>query len=227
MKVGIFGGTFNPVHFGHLRAAEEVRERLDLDRIIFIPSGNPPLKTGDIAPAEHRFEMLRIAVRGNSFFELSDIECKKRGKSYTVATLRELHVIYPLTEFFFVLGIDAFLDIPHWWQPQQLMSMTDFVVMSRPGFTFDGLRESPYLREGEKISGNVGLSRNHTAIVTLASERRAILLEITPLGISSTQIRAFLRQGRSVKYLLPPSVQSYIITHKLYKAQASCMTGRR
>ncbi len=220
MNVGVFGGTFNPVHFGHLRAAEEVRERLELDRIIFIPSGRPPLKTVDIAPAAHRFEMLRLALRGNPFFDISDIECRRRGKSYTVETLRHLRMEHPRTRFLFILGVDAFLDIPHWRQPEQLISMTDFVVISRPGFTFSAMSESPYLRGGAGTLREVDLSENSSPVVRLTSERSAILLGLTPMGISSTQIRSFLRRGKSIKYLLPPAVQSYIITHKLYSAKA-------
>ncbi|MDH5768396.1 MAG: adenylyltransferase/cytidyltransferase family protein, partial [Nitrospirota bacterium] len=87
MKVGIFGGTFNPIHYGHLRAAEEVRERLKLDKIIFIPSGNPPLKTEELSEAVHRYKMTRLAIVTNRFFELSDIECRQQGKSYTVKTV--------------------------------------------------------------------------------------------------------------------------------------------
>lgn len=221
MNVGIFGGTFNPVHFGHLRAAEEVREKLRLDKILFIPSGKPPLKTREIAPARHRYEMLRMVLQGNPFFDLSDIECGKKGKAFTVETLQALSTIHPETRFFFLLGIDAFLDIPHWWRPELLVSMTDFVVVSRPGFLFSSMRESPYVKAGVKLLREVDLSKNATNVIRLTSNRYAILLRLTPVGISSTQIRKFLREGKSIKYLLPPEVQSYIITHKLYTRMKS------
>jgi nicotinate-nucleotide adenylyltransferase len=220
MKVGIFGGTFNPVHYGHLRAAEEVREKLRLDKILFIPSGKPPLKTREIASAQHRYEMLRIAVKGNPSFELSDIECRTKGKSFTVKTLEELQNINPGTEFFFILGIDAFLDIPHWWRPEQLVSMTDFIVISRPGLSFGAMQESPYLTSGMKLLRDVDRARNVTNVITLNTNRHAILLRLTPIGISSTEIRKSIRQGKSIKYLLPPKVQSYIIIHKLYKVKS-------
>jgi nicotinate-nucleotide adenylyltransferase len=220
MNVGVFGGTFNPVHFGHLRAAEEVRERLRFEKILFIPSGNPPLKTREIAPENHRYEMLRMALEGNPFFELSDIECRQKGKTYTVETLKALTVLYPGRQFFFILGIDAFLDIPHWWHPEELVSMTDFVVISRPGFLFSSMRESPYLKTGKRLLRDVDLSGNVTNVIRLKSNRHAILLKLTPVGISATRIRNYLRQGRSIKYLLPPEVQSYIITHKLYKVKS-------
>lgn len=220
MKIGIFGGTFNPVHYGHLRAAEEVREKLGLGKILFIPSGKPPLKTSEIAPAGHRYEMLRIAVKENPFFELSDIECKRTGKSYTVKTFEELQNTNPGTEFFLILGIDAFLDIPRWWRPEQLVSMANFIVISRPGFSFSALRESPYVASGMKLLKDIDRSRNEANIIKLKTNRNAILFRLTPIGISSTQIRKCIRQGKSIKYLLPPEVHSYIITHKLYKVKS-------
>ncbi len=216
MNVGIFGGTFNPVHFGHLRTAEEVREKLNLDQILFVPSGNPPLKIRDIIPAKYRYEMLSIALRGNPCFILSDIECRNRRKSYTVKTLEALCDLHPEVRFFLILGIDAFLDIPHWWRPEHLVSMIDFIVVSRPGFSFSMLRESPYLKAGVRLLREVDIARNTVNVIRLKSERYAVLLRQTPLGVSSTQIRRSIRQGKSIKYLLPPEVQSYIITHKLF-----------
>ncbi len=218
MSVGIFGGTFNPVHFGHLRAAEEVREKLNLEKILFIPSGTPPLKTEGIAAARHRLEMLRIALRGNPFFDLSDIECRRRGKSFTVRTLETLRTLYPEMRFYFILGIDAFLDIPNWWQPDLLVAMTDFAVISRPGFSFRSMRESPYVRGGARIPKDIDESNDEVNVIRLRSGRSALLLRMTPLGISSTSVRRSIEQGKSIKYLLPPGVQSYIITHKLYKS---------
>jgi nicotinate-nucleotide adenylyltransferase len=221
MNVGIFGGTFNPVHFGHLRAAEEVREKLRLDRILFVPSGKPPLKTKEIAPAKHRYEMLRLALRGNPFFSLSDIECRKRGKAFTVETLEALQDRHPGRRFFFILGIDAFLDIPRWWRPEQLVSMTDFIVISRPGFSFSMIRESPFFASGVRLLRDVDQARDITNVIKLSSNRHAVLLRLTPIGISSTRIRKYLMHGRSIKYLLPHEVQSYIITHKLYTKKNS------
>ncbi len=216
MKVGVFGGTFNPVHFGHLRAAEEVREKIGLDKVLFMPSGIPPLKTMEIAPPKHRYEMLSMALKGNPFFDLSDVECRKKGKAFTVDTLEALSHGHPGTRFFFILGIDAFIDIPNWWQPQRLVSMTDFVIISRPGLSFSSMRGSPYVKSGIRMLRDIDVSKNAANVIELSSKRHAILLALTPIGISSTQIRKFIRRGKSIKYLLPPEVQSYIITHKLY-----------
>lgn len=216
MKIGVFGGTFNPIHYGHLRAAEEVRERLGFDKILFVPSGKPPLKSRHIAPASHRYEMLHIAVRNNPAFDLSDIECKKKGKSYTVETIAELQERHPRATIAFILGIDAFLDIPNWRQPERLITMSDFVIISRPGYLFRRLSTSPYLSQGRRTVNDIEVPGKRVHVIALSSKRKAMLVSVTPIGISSTQIRALLRSGRSVKYLLPADVQSYIMEHKLY-----------
>jgi len=218
MKVGIFGGTFNPIHYGHLRAAEEVGEQLGLDRVLFVPSGNPPLKTKDIAPARQRFVMARIAIKDNRLFALSDIESRLPGKSYTVRTIEALQKENRQAEFSLILGIDAFLDIANWWHPEHLVTLSHFIIISRPGYAFLDLQSSPYIKIKKPIlqALDAGDIESHTA--TLLSQREAVLLRLTPLSISSTEIRRLVRLGSSIKYLLPPAVQSYIITHKLYKS---------
>jgi nicotinate-nucleotide adenylyltransferase len=218
MKVGIFGGTFNPVHYGHLRAAEEVMEKLGLNKILFIPSGKPPLKTREITETKHRYEMVRLAIADNPCFELSDIECRLPEKSYTVITIEELKKTDPAAKFFFILGIDAFLDIPNWWQPERLITLTHFIIISRPGSTFCDLQLSPYMKINKNILKELDMCRTEMNTARLKSEREATLLRLTPIGISSTEIRRLIKQGRSIKYLLPADIQSYIITNKLYKS---------
>jgi nicotinate-nucleotide adenylyltransferase len=217
MRIGIFGGTFNPIHYGHLRAAEEVREKGNLDKILFVPAGNPPLKTEDIADAVHRYEMVRLAIADNRFFELSDIECRSAGKSYTVNTIEELKRMHSGSDFFFILGIDAFLDLPNWRQPEMLAAFTNFIIISRPDFRFAGLDESPYLeiKGGDLKDMDDSVAEVH--LTKLKSERDAILLKLTNMDISSTDIRRLIKRGKSIKYLLPPGVQFYIITNGLYK----------
>jgi len=219
MKVGIFGGTFNPIHCGHLRAAEEVRERLGFDRILFVPSGNPPLKAADKADALHRFEMARLALADSKYFQLSDVEYRLSGKSYTVKTIESLKNADPRAEFSFILGIDAFLDIPNWWHPEELIALTDFVVISRPGFVFTDLGISPYVKIDRRVLNRIDNKESETQRAKLTSGRTATLLRLTPIGISSTEVRRLVRQGRSIKYLLPADVQSYIITKKLYRKE--------
>lgn len=216
MKVGIFGGTFNPIHYGHLRAAEEVREKIKLDKILFIPSGNPPLKSKDIVDVRHRYAMTRLALMKNTHFELSDIECKQTGKSYTVKTLRELRKFYPERDFYFILGIDAFLDIPNWWRYEELVTFTHFIIVSRPGFRFIDLTTSSLIETRKNDFRKIDNAEIETYMMTLKGTVTAILMKLTPFEISSTEIRSLVRRNRSIKYLLPASVESYIIANKLY-----------
>lgn len=219
MKVGVFGGTFNPIHYGHLRAAEEVREKLGFEKILFIPSGKPPLKTKDIAAAAHRFEMARLAILDNPFFEISDIEIKRTGKSYTVKTIEELRKTYPSREFYLILGIDAFLDIPNWRRPERLIALVNFVIISRPGSRFADLRQSPYIQKiNRRTLKRIDDAEEDICMSALESRREAVLLRITPMEISATGIRNALKEGKNIKYLLPAEVQSYIIRNKLYKS---------
>lgn len=217
MKVGIFGGTFNPIHYGHLRAAEEVRVKLEFDKIVFIPSGKPPLKTEEIADAIHRYKMTMRAIANNHFFELSDIECRQIGKSYTVKTFEELKKNNPKAELFFILGIDAFLDIPNWWHPERLIELANLVIISRPGFRFIDLQTSPYAKISRRILKELDSGKTETYKIKLKSNKDAILLRVISIGISSTEIRNLIKQGKSIKYLLPAEVKSYIISNKLYK----------
>jgi nicotinate-nucleotide adenylyltransferase len=215
-KTGVFGGTFNPVHFGHLRAAEEVREKLSFDRVVFVPSKHPPLKTTKLANAYDRYEMLKQALRGNRFFDVSDIEYTMRGKSYTVKTIRAMKRDNPGTAFYFILGIDAFLDLPNWWHPEELAGLTNFVIMSRPGFHFIDLTTSPFLNIKEIILRKLDAAESTLHISQLTKSTDVCLLRITPLAISSTEIRDIAGRGSSLKYLLPPRVKSYIISKGLY-----------
>ncbi|MBI5187683.1 MAG: nicotinate-nucleotide adenylyltransferase [Nitrospirae bacterium] len=218
MKVGIFGGTFNPIHYGHLIAAEEVRERLGLDKILFVPSGSPPLKAEELADAIHRYKMTRLAIVTNRLFELSDIECRRHGKSYTAKTVEELKKTNPGIEFFFILGIDAFLDITNWWRPERLITLINFVIISRPDFRFIDLQVSPYIKINRRILKGLDNAEIETYTIKLKNNMDATLLRLTPIGISSTEIRRLIKQGRSIKYLLPAEVESYIIANKLYKS---------
>lgn len=217
MKIGIFGGTFNPIHYGHLRAAEEIRAMFGLEKIFFIPSGSPPLKRKDLAEAKHRYKMVRMAVRNNPYFEVLDIECVRPGKSYTVNTLEQLLRDYPDADLYFILGIDAFLDIPNWREPEKIMSLANFIVLSRPGGNFSELFPSPYL--DLKKTRLSGLDRGEIALYTtvLQSGKKALLTTVTPIGISSTEIRECVKRGFSIKYLLPENVESYIISKSLYR----------
>jgi nicotinate-nucleotide adenylyltransferase len=219
MKVGIFGGTFNPIHYGHLRAAEEVKEKAILDKILFIPSGRPPLKSRDIADARHRYEMTRLALMKNTHFELSDRECRQKGKSYTIKTLKELKRSHPERDFYFILGIDAFLDMPNWWHHEELLTLAHFIIISRPGFQFIDLRMAPAFEAKKSVLRKLDNKENELYTLNLQGPITLMLLRLTPVGISSTEIRSRIKQDRSIKYLLPASVESYIIANKLYRKE--------
>jgi nicotinate-nucleotide adenylyltransferase len=216
MKLGILGGTFNPIHFGHLRAAEEARELAGLDTVIFIPSGNPPLKTEGIAPAHNRYAMVRLAIETNPHFDLLDLESRTRQKSYTVKTLEKLHDLYPDDSLHFILGIDAFLDIPNWYRPERVLSLAQFLILSRPGCRFADMSASPYLSVRKETLRNLDMGTMPSYSTTLKNKNTVTLLNVSPINISATDIRTRITEGKSLKYLLPADVESYIISHKLY-----------
>jgi nicotinate-nucleotide adenylyltransferase len=213
-KIGIMGGTFNPIHFGHLRVAEEVREKFGFKKILFVPSGNPPLKTADLADASHRYEMTGLAIKANPFFALSDVECRRRGKSYTVETMASLREEHPGCEPYFILGIDSFLDMPNWYQPERLSELTHFVVVSRPGFLFSSL--SSRIPVDGKILSDLDSCRIDVHRTVIGKGKEIRLINVTPIGVSATTMRALIREGMSIKYLLPETVESYIIANKIY-----------
>jgi nicotinate-nucleotide adenylyltransferase len=215
-KLGILGGTFNPIHYGHLAAAEEVRNRLKLDRILFIPSSLPPHKQDeDVPPAVHRMGMVRLALEGNPAFEPSDIEIKRGGRSYTVDTIETLRQMHPRDEMYFITGLDSFLEIQTWHCWESLLALCRFVVLSRPGYRFTDLTKINFIQsaEGELEGLDHGL-RSQSVVRSGAFE---IFFEMIPLfDISSTDIRRRVKEGRSIKYLLPEAVETYIIKNKLY-----------
>jgi nicotinate-nucleotide adenylyltransferase len=210
MRLGIFGGTFNPIHIGHLRVAEEVRDICGLDKIVFMPSGNPPLKTDDLAGAVHREAMARLATGANINFVVSDIEMRDGDKSYTVNTVEKLRSVYSGDEIFFIMGLDAFLDLPKWLEPDKIISAIDFIIMTRPGFGCDEMKKSPFVEE---------ISIDAAAGVTdcrLKWGRKAMVVQVTGIDVSSRVIRQLVGTGRSIKYLVPEAVGQYIASNKLY-----------
>ena len=226
--IGVLGGTFNPIHVAHLRAAEEVREALGLEKVVFVPAGNPPLKTRGLLPADKRLKMARLAVRGNPGFEVSAMECRGgRRPSYTVETLENLDAVYGNGRLRFITGIDAFKNLHLWWKPGRLIELADFVVVSRPGHDFASLADSPFVAKAKnKKSSGRRLARlaaldarkgekGRTVRLPLASGRSLYLVRITDMDISGKGVRALLAAGRSVRYLLPEPVLSFIISNEL------------
>ena len=164
MRLGLFGGSFNPIHYGHLGMARDAREKLQLDSVLFIPTGDPPHKQeGALAPANDRYEMVRLAITGEPSFDLSDVELRRTGKSYSIDTVRQLRRQYdPSTELYFLIGLDAFLDFPSWREPLALLQACRFVVISRPGQSFRSLASLSVLPE---VDANA-LARLDTGTIT-------------------------------------------------------------
>jgi nicotinate-nucleotide adenylyltransferase len=196
-RVGLMGGTFDPIHYGHLRAADEAHAAFGLSEVLFIPTGQPPHKAGRvITPAEDRYMMTVLATAECPYFNVSRIEIEREGRSYTIDTLRELRSLkeYEDAEFYFITGLDAVIDIMTWKNPHEIASMCKFVAVSRYGYAPKRLEELPQ------------------------DLRAAIIpLEIPLLAISSTQLRERVASSASIRFLVPPTVESYIRKKSLYK----------
>lgn len=197
-KVGIMGGTFDPIHLGHLVVANEVLNIYKLDEIIFVPAGNPPHKIGMRASSVDRYLMTVLATMSNDKFTVSDIEIKKNGKSYSLDTLREFHDIYPDTEFYFITGTDAVINLSNWHEPEELLKLCKFIAVSRPGMNKESV-ESKIEEIRKDLNGHIEL------------------LHVPMLQISSTEIRERFIKGISAKYLLPEAVEQYINKNNLYR----------
>ena len=212
MGIGIMGGTFNPVHLGHLRAAEEVAESLKLTRVIFMPAAKPPHKSeGKIVPFNDRYRMLELALGGNPLFELSDLEHRRPGKSYSVETLMQLSSQLG-EELYFVVGLDAFLELPTWKSYRELFSLCHFVVVARPGYSPASLDKMLQTQVSDKYSSDSQVQGFvHPSLYTVYYR------DVTLLDISSSSIRDLLAKGCSVRYLLPEKVENYIHQQGLYR----------
>jgi nicotinate-nucleotide adenylyltransferase len=221
MKIGLLGGTFNPIHNCHLSIAEEARKRLSLDRVIFIPSHVPPHKKEDldVTEARHRYEMVHLGIKKHPAFEVSDLEIKRPGPSYSVDTVQSLRSLLGVkTELFFIVGLDAFLLIGSWKSPGKLMALCNFVVISRAGSRFLDLARLSWCQQmDQKMLGRLDRGDLDQGAGMLSSGTAIHLLRLAPCEISSTGIVERLKAGKDVKNLLPASVESYIISHKLYR----------
>jgi nicotinate-nucleotide adenylyltransferase len=198
MRVGVIGGTFDPIHTGHLIIAEGARDALDLQRVIFVPAGQPPHKRSSrISPAEHRFEMVRLAVAGNGYFTASRVDIDREGPSYTVDTIRLLHDAWGAdVRIYFLIGGDSLAELPTWYQPERLLEICQVVAVPRPGYELD--LESLDV----KIPG---------------AAERIQMLSMPLVDLSATEIRDRVRDRRSIRYLVPDAVERYIYRHRLYR----------
>jgi nicotinate-nucleotide adenylyltransferase len=217
-RVGVFGGTFNPIHSGHLRAAEEVVEALDLERMIFVPCAQPPHKSprsGDVLAAPRdRLAWVRIAIAGNPRFAVDPIEVEREGASYMVDTLRALAPRLGAEPPAFVIGLDAFEEIESWREPAALFTLAHFVVISRPPARADSLAT----RLPQSIASQIELSPDGRSGRHRVAGTRILSLEIAALDISASDIRARLQAKRSVRYLLPEAVREAVVRSGIYGA---------
>lgn len=215
-RVGVMGGTFDPVHLGHLRLAEEVVEALGLDLVLFVPAAVPPHKQGKwILDFEDRWRMLKAATDSHPRFEVSDIEQQLAGKSYTVVTLKRLSEVYRNeVRLFFILGMDAFLELDTWWHFRELFNLARMVVLRRPG-TNDAAMDA-FLKQ--KVSSEYAFRHDQAAFIhpELLPVHR---LSNTCLDISSTRIRQLVSEGKSIRYLVLPEVMQYIHANGLYRSE--------
>jgi nicotinate-nucleotide adenylyltransferase len=192
MKLGIFGGSFNPPHVGHLIVIESVRDILQFDKVLFIPSAQTPNKQDSLlAPPAVRLEMAHIAVKGSRYFEASDIELQRRGISYTIDTVNELASRYTRFEISLIIGADNLAEFETWKSPDEILAKTELIVMNRPGFDPRSVKN--------KYS------------------RSAKFVNVPQIGISGTDIRRRIKLGHSIHYLVPQSVENYILQQGLYK----------
>ncbi len=213
MNLGIFGGTFNPIHLAHLRVAEEVREACALDRVLFLPASVPPHKhPGEAVSFAHRCAMVEAAIADHPRFELCSIEGERPGKSYSVDTLALLRERHPQDQFYFIIGLDSFRDLPLWHDYTRLFTLTHIVVAARPGvFSGDPRELLPVAMRGEFCYDCGAKTLSHRSGTTV------VFVEETHLDISSTQIRHLVATGRSTRYLIPPTVADYISAQGFYQ----------
>lgn len=195
MLTGIMGGTFDPIHTGHLLAAERAREEAGLDEVWFMPAGTPPHKpNAPKAPARHRLGMVEAAIAGNRYFRAEPIELHRDGPSYTVDTMKELKELYPDRDFYYIIGADMVQYLPHWVRINELAAMIRFIGLARPGYSAD------------------------TGSLPAELRSSVISVPMPQVDISSTMIRDMRSRGRSVKYLVPDAVLAYIEENRLYES---------
>jgi nicotinate-nucleotide adenylyltransferase len=200
-RTAVFGGSFNPIHYGHLLLADEVLEALTLDRVLFVPAAMPPHKSpAHLAPAADRYEMVRSAIGGRPGFEVSDVELRRAGPSYTVDTLAELGI--PRGDLFLIVGSETFLDLLTWREPRRIATLARLVVVPRVGSAFD-----PDGAAAQKVVREIG--------------QEPLIVRATSLPISASDLRRRVREGRSTAYRLPDAVAAYIRARRLYQGEVA------
>jgi nicotinate-nucleotide adenylyltransferase len=204
MRIGVFGGTFDPVHLGHLILAEQCREQGQLEQVWFVPAASPPHKQGQaLTPFAQRVEMLALAIAGQPAFRIDELEKDRPGPSYTVHTLEEIQRRHPEAELFLPVGSDTLIDLPHWYQPVRVLEMAELLVTHRPGWPLPELAD---LRAALRLPPEARL--------------RLQVVEAPLIDIASRDLRCRATAGRTLRYLLPRAVEAYIHDKRLYRADA-------
>jgi nicotinate-nucleotide adenylyltransferase len=227
MRIGIMGGTFDPIHLGHLRAAEEIYWAFGLDRIIFVPAARPPHKEEVVAAsAMHRYEMVSLATVFTPYFTVSPIELQREGKSYSVETVREFQRLSgPDTNLYFVVGVDAFLEMSEWREAKELLTLTRVIVTARPGWRLDEV-EHLLAPEQRRLLGHPTFRYLKVSEVDPErveeepAPRQVLLVEVVSLDIASREIRQLVEEGRSIRHLVPDTVAAYMAKNRLYQRPA-------
>lgn len=213
-KIGLFGGTFNPIHSGHIKAAGVVQEIFTLDKVLLIPSFIPPHKESEqIVSPEHRFKMVELAVENNAYFVASPIEIEEKGTSYSIVTLQKIRTIYREALFFFILGVDAFLEIDTWKNHDRVLEQCKFVVISRKGYH---LGDAKNVLDRKYVSKVFDLSGTEKVRENLNFSYKIFLFSFDALDVASTDIRERRRKNKSIAHMVPKPVADYIFENKLY-----------
>lgn len=214
-RIGILGGTFNPIHAGHLKAAEDVQKKFLLEKVLFIPSYIPPHKEPvDMTSPFHRLRMIELAVSSHPQFLASSIEIEAKGRSYSIFTLKKLNKAFPEAIIFFILGIDAFLEIDTWKEYKKVLEQCCFIIVSRPGYRLEEASDAlppEYKKKMIEVRSPVKIDDN------MILSYKIFLFPMESLDIASTEIRKNIRQGRSIKGLVPEAVEDYVRENKLYR----------
>jgi nicotinate-nucleotide adenylyltransferase len=214
-RVAVFGGSFNPIHYGHLLLADEVLELLGLDRVLFVPAASPPHKpAAQLAPAPDRFEMVRLAIAGHPRFAVSDIELRRTGPSYTVDTLQVLAA--GGDELFLVIGSETFLDLLSWREPRRVASLARLVVIPRAGSAFD-----PESAAAQKVLREIGIEGGfaHVGSGPPPPPRGVLIVHAASLPLSASDLRRRVREDRSLAFRMPPAAIDYVRSRGLYRAE--------
>ena len=218
-SIGVLGGTFDPIHFAHLRLAEEVAEAFMLNTVRLIPSANPPHRITPSAPAEDRLKMVELALdRANKNLVPDGRELNRVGKSYMVDTLKQLRTEHPNASISLILGTDAFIELMTWHEWQQLFSLANIIVASRPNLPLSELETH---LEKKLASEYEARKRHHRDLLHSSKNGLIFTYEFTSLEVSGTSLRRRIQHKQSLKYLLPDNVINYIQNHNLYKEKTS------